>query len=62
LPRAKAESLTKEERKSTAQKKKRAGVKGKTVVANTPKARVRARKGGPITIRGQGIVMANRLR
>ena len=46
LPRAKAESLTKEERKSTAQKKKRAGAKGKTVVANTPKARVRASTGG----------------
>lgn len=46
LPRAKAESLTKEERKSTAQKKKQAGAKGQTVVANTPKARVRANTGG----------------
>jgi len=46
LPRAKAESLTKEERAATAQKKKKAGAKGKTVVANTPKARVRASTGG----------------
>ncbi len=46
LQRAKAESLTKEERKSTAKKKKRAGAKGQNVVANTPKARVRASTGG----------------
>tara|TARA_R100000664_G_scaffold34096_1_gene53951 strand:+ start:269 stop:700 length:432 start_codon:yes stop_codon:yes gene_type:complete len=49
LPRAKAESLTKEERKSTAQKKKRAGARGQTVVANTPKARVRASTGGTMS-------------
>jgi len=41
LPRAKAESLTKAERAATARKKKRAGAKGKTVVANTKKAKVR---------------------
>ena len=41
LPRAKAESLTKAERAATARKKKRAGAKGKTVVANTRKAKVR---------------------
>jgi len=41
LPRAKAESLTKAERAATARKKKSAGKKGKTVVANTKKAKVR---------------------
>ena len=40
LPLAKAKSLTKSERAATARKKKREGSKGKTVVANTPKARV----------------------
>ncbi len=42
LPLAKARSLSKSERASTARKKKRAGARGKTVVANTPKARVRS--------------------
>lgn len=42
LPLAKAKSLSKSERASTARKKKRAGARGKTVVANTPKARVRS--------------------
>jgi len=48
LPRSKAESLTKAERKATARRKKREGAKGKTVVANTEKAKVRqkAAKGG----------------
>ena len=41
LPKRKALSLTKSERASTARKKKKAGSKGKTVVANTPKAKVR---------------------
>ena len=41
LPKRKALSLTKSERASTARKKKAAGAKGRTVVANTPKARVR---------------------
>ena len=49
LPRAKANSLTKAERASTAKKKKKAGAKGKTVVANTPKARVRANTGGTMS-------------
>jgi len=44
LPLAKAKSLTKSERAATARKKKRAGSRGKTVVANTPKARVSFRK------------------
>ncbi len=40
LPLAKAKSMTKLERAKTARKKKRAGRKGKTVVANTPAGRV----------------------
>lgn len=38
LPRSKAESLTRAERAATARKKKAAGSKGKTVVANTKKS------------------------
>ena len=41
LPRRKAISLTKAERATTARKKKQAGSRGKTVVANTKRARVR---------------------
>ena len=41
LPRSKAQSLSKKERASTAKKKKREGAKGKTVVSNTRKAKVR---------------------
>jgi len=44
LPLAKAKSLTKSERAATAKKKKIAGAKGKTVVANTPKAKVSFKK------------------
>ena len=40
LPRKKAQSLSKAERAATAAKKKRAGKKGKQVVANTKKAKV----------------------
>ena len=43
LPKRKALSLSKSERASTARKKKAAGAKGKTVVANTPKAKVRTK-------------------
>ena len=43
LPKRKALSLTKAERASTARKKKTAGAKGRTVVANTPKAKVRTK-------------------
>jgi len=43
LPRSKAESLTKAQRAATAKKKKAAGAKGKTVVANTRKAKVKGR-------------------
>lgn len=44
LPMAKAKSLSKSERASTARKKKAAGAKGKQFVANTPKAKVRNAK------------------
>ena len=40
LPLAKAKSMTKAERAKTARKKKRAGRKGKTVVANTKAGKV----------------------
>ena len=43
LPKRKALSLTKSERASTARKKKAAGAKGRTVVANTPKAKVKTK-------------------
>jgi len=43
LPKRKALSLTKTERSATARKKKTAGAKGRTVVANTPKAKVRTK-------------------
>ena len=50
LPRAKAESLSKSERASTARKKKREGSKGKQVVSNTMAAKVRKmRLGGEVT-------------
>ena len=50
LPRAKAESLSKSERASTARKKKREGSKGKQVVSNTKAAKVRKmRLGGEVT-------------
>lgn len=50
LPRSKANSLTKSERASTARKKKRAGAKGKTTVANTKAAKVRKMaSGGAVT-------------
>ena len=42
LPKRKALSLTKTERAATARKKKAAGAKGRTVVANTPKAKVKS--------------------
>ena len=44
LPRKKANSLTKSQRKSTAAKKKRAGAKGKQVVKNTKAAKVSLKK------------------
>ena len=59
LPAAKARSLSQSQRASTARKKKKAGSKGKTVVANTPKAKVKMKDGGFIA-RGCGKVMSNR--
>jgi len=44
LPRAKAQSLSKAQRASTARKKKAGQARGKTVVANTSKAKVRTKK------------------
>ena len=41
LPLAKARSLSKRQLAATARKKKKAGAKGKTVVANTKAAKVR---------------------
>tara|TARA_R100001480_G_scaffold113747_2_gene114309 strand:- start:98 stop:451 length:354 start_codon:yes stop_codon:yes gene_type:complete len=46
LPEKKARSLSKRERAATANKKKREGAKGETVVANTKKAKVRVNMGG----------------
>ena len=65
LPLAKARSLSKEERAVTARKKKKAGAKGQTVVANTKKAKVRtAKRGGLQQVRenhkGCGAVMPGR--
>ena len=62
LPSAKARSLSKAERAKTARKKKAAGRKGKTVVANTKKAKVRMNKGGRVSRmhKGCGAVMPNR--
>ena len=48
LPRSKAQSLSKSERKSTAQKKKKGGAKGKKVVSNTKAATVRMSRGGEV--------------
>jgi hypothetical protein len=51
LPRSKAKSLSKSERKATARKKKKAGSKGKTVVSNTKKAKVKKKaKGGLVRV------------
>ena len=47
LPAAKARSLTKAQRAATAQKKKKAGKKGKTVVKNTKKATVKKENVAP---------------
>ena len=51
LPRSKAKSLSKSERKATARKKKKAGSKGKTVVSNTKAAKVKKKaKGGLVRV------------
>lgn len=49
LPRRKAQSLSKDQRASTARKKKREGAKGKQVVSNTKAAKVTKKaKGGVV--------------
>tara|TARA_R110000772_G_scaffold152740_1_gene263581 strand:+ start:10 stop:330 length:321 start_codon:yes stop_codon:yes gene_type:complete len=62
LPKSKAQSLSKKERSTTAKKKKAAGRKGKTVVANTKKAKVSLKNGGEVRkiAKGCGKVMNNR--
>lgn len=60
LPRAKANSLSKSQRASTARKKKRGGSKGKQVVANTKAAKVRKMAKGGVVARGCGAIMNNR--
>ena len=60
LPRSKAQSLSKEERASTARKKKREGRRGKTVVSNTPSAKVRKLGEGGVVAKGCGAVMSDR--
>lgn len=44
LPRSKAQSLSQKERAATAKRKKSGQKKGKTVVSNTKRAKVRTRK------------------
>ena len=62
LPRSKANSLSKAERAATAKKKKREGAKGKTVVSNTKKAKVKMACGGEVrrNHKGCGAVMSGR--
>ena len=60
LPRSKAQSLSKKERATTARKKKKEGAKGKTVVSNTEKAKVRKMKDGGLVSRGCGAIMPDR--
>tara|TARA_R100000544_G_C2172255_1_gene32816 strand:- start:122 stop:442 length:321 start_codon:yes stop_codon:yes gene_type:complete len=62
LPMSKAKSLSQSERASTAKKKKAAGKKGKTVVANTSKAKVKFKNGGEVRriARGCGKVMEHK--
>jgi hypothetical protein len=65
LPKAKANSLSKDEKRKTAQKKKREGKKGKTVVKNTKAATVKLSNGGLARrkrsiARGCGAVMENK--
>ena len=65
LPESKARSLTKEQRRATAAKKKRAGAKGQKVVKNTKAATVKLSGGGLARrkrdiARGCGAVMENK--
>ena len=63
LPAAKAKSLSKKQRSSTAKKKKREGSRGKTVVKNTKAAEVKFGGGGLArrkNHKGCGAVMEDR--
>mgnify|MGYP000150312515 CR=1 FL=1 len=60
LPRAKAQSLSKSERAKTARKKKAAGARGKTVVANTKKAKVTMMQNGGVVAIGCGQILSDR--
>ena len=68
LPRAKASSLSKSQRASTARKKKQGGSRGKTVVSNTKAAKVTRAAAGGVVVgapyrklnKGCGAVMSNR--
>ena len=60
LPRSKAQSLSQSQRAATAKKKKKAGAKGKTVVSNTPSAKVRKLGEGGGVAKGCGAVMSDR--
>ena len=60
LPRAKANSLSKSQRATTARKKKREGAKGKQVVSNTKAAKVVKKGNGGVIARGCGKVLENR--
>ena len=60
LPRAKAQSLSKSERAKTARKKKAAGARGKTVVANTKKAKVTTMQNGGVVAIGCGQILSDR--
>jgi len=61
LPRKKAQSLSKEERAKTARKKKRAGAKGKTVVSNTKKAKVRNMENGGVAVKSKRKFSGNKI-
>src|SRR5210317_1507531 len=60
LPRAKAQSLSKSERASTARKKKREGARGKQVVSNTEKTKVRRMGNGGVVAIGCGKILPDR--
>ena len=60
LPRSKAQSLSKSERAATARKKKREGSKGKQVVSNTEKAKVKKMAAGGVVAQGCGAVLSDR--
>ena len=60
LPRAKANSLSKSQRATTARKKKREGAKGKQIVSNTKAAKVKRMSQGGVVAKGCGKILSNR--